>query len=152
VRVVLQRVSRASVRVDGTILGEVGLGFLLLAAAGAEDAPDEPQRLARKIAGLRVFADDAGKMNRSIDEVGGSVLLISQFTLYADVRRGRRPSWTGSAEPTVAAERIEAFRQALEAEGLSVATGRFGAHMELELVNDGPVTLILDGAELASGS
>jgi D-tyrosyl-tRNA(Tyr) deacylase len=78
--------------------------------------------------------------------------LISQFTLYADVRRGRRPSWTGSAEPTVAAERIEAFRQALEAEGLSVATGRFGAHMELELVNDGPVTLILDGAELASGS
>ncbi|HEY2802742.1 MAG TPA: D-aminoacyl-tRNA deacylase, partial [Actinomycetota bacterium] len=148
----LQRVSRASVRVDGTVLGEIGLGFLLLAAAGADDAPDEPQRLARKIAGLRVFADDAGKMNRSIDEVGGSVLLISQFTLYADLRRGRRPSWTGSAEPVVAAERLEAFRQALETEGLSVATGRFGAHMAVELVNDGPVTLILDGAELASGS
>jgi D-aminoacyl-tRNA deacylase len=148
VRVVLQRVSRASVRVEGELLGEIGLGFLLLAAAGAGDAPDEPQRLARKIAGLRVFADDAGKMNRSIDEVGGSVLFVSQFTLYADVRRGRRPSWTGSAEPAVAAERIETFRQALEAEGLSVATGRFGAHMEVELVNDGPVTLLLDGAEL----
>jgi D-tyrosyl-tRNA(Tyr) deacylase len=148
VRVVLQRVSRASVRVEGELLGEIGLGFVLLAAAGAEDAPDEPQRLARKIADLRVFADDAGKMNRSINEVGGSVLLVSQFTLYADVRRGRRPSWTGSAEPAVAAERIEAFRQALEAQALSVATGRFGAHMEVELVNDGPVTLLLDGAEL----
>ena len=147
-RVVLQRVSRASVRVDGAVVGEIGVGFLLLAAAGEEDAPDEPQRLARKIAGLRVFADDAGKMNRSIDEVGGSVLLISQFTLYAHVRRGRRPSWTGSAEPAVAEERIESFRRALEAEGLSVATGRFGAHMEVELVNDGPVTLLLDGAEL----
>jgi len=152
VRVVLQRVSRASVRVDGTVLGEIGPGLLLLAAAGAKDAPDEPQRLARKIAGLRVFADDTGKMNRSIDEVGGSVLLISQFTLYADLRRGRRPSWTGSAEPAVAAERIEAFRQALEAEGLFVATGRFGAHMAVELLNDGPVTLIIDGAELASSS
>lgn len=147
-RVVLQRVSRASVRVDGVLLGEIGLGLLLLAAAGKEDGPDEPQRLARKIAGLRVFADDAGKMNRSIDEVGGSVLLISQFTLYADVRRGRRPSWTGSAEPAVAEEGIEAFQRALEAEGLSVATGRFGAHMEVELINDGPVTLLLDGAEL----
>ena len=147
-RVVLQRVSRASVRVDGAVVGEIGVGFLLLAAAGEEDRPDEPQRLARKIAGLRVFGDDAGKMNRSIDEVGGSVLLISQFTLYAHVRRGRRPSWTGSAEPAVAEERIESFRRALEAEGLSVATGRFGAHMEVELVNDGPVTLLLDGAEL----
>jgi len=130
------------------MLGEIGLGFLLLAAAGAEDAPDEPQRLARKIAGLRVFADDAGKMNRSIDEVGGSVLLISQFTLYADVRRGRRPSWTGSAEPAVAEERIESFRRALQDEGLTVETGRFGAHMQLDLTNDGPVTLLLDGAEL----
>ena len=147
-RVVLQRVSRASVRVDGAVLGEIGLGFLLLAAAGAKDAPDESQRLARKIAGLRVFADDAGKMNRSIDEVGGSVLLISQFTLYADVRRGRRPSWTGSAEPAVAEERIESFRRALESEGLRVETGRFGAHMKVELLNDGPVTLLLDGAEL----
>jgi D-aminoacyl-tRNA deacylase len=148
VRVVLQRVSRASVRVDGAVLGEIGLGFLLLVAAGAGDAPDEPERLARKVATLRVFADAEGKMNRSIDEVGGSVLLISQFTLYADVRRGRRPSWTGSAEPGVAGERLEAFRRALEAEGLSVATGRFGAHMEVELLNDGPVTLILDGAEV----
>jgi D-tyrosyl-tRNA(Tyr) deacylase len=149
VRVVLQRVSRASVRVEGDLLGEIGNGFLLLAAAGAEDAPDEPQRLARKIAGLRVFPDRDGKMNRSIDEARGSVLLISQFTLYADMRRGRRPSWTGSAEPAVAEERIEALRRALEAEGLVVATGRFGAHMEVELLNDGPVTLLLDGSELA---
>ena len=149
-RVVLQRVSRASVRVEGELLGQIDTGFLLLAAAGTDDAPDEPERLARKIAGLRVFADDAGKMNRSIDEAGGSVLLISQFTLYADLRRGRRPSWTGSAEPAVAEERIEAFRRALEAEGLSVATGRFGAHMEVDLLNDGPVTLLLDGAELAA--
>jgi D-tyrosyl-tRNA(Tyr) deacylase len=148
VRVVLQRVSRASVRVEGELLGEIGVGFLLLAAAGEGDLPDEPRRLARKIAGLRVFADDAGKMNRSIDEVGGSVLLISQFTLYADVRRGRRPSWTGSAEPAVAAERIESFRRALQDEGLTVETGRFGAYMEVELLNDGPVTLLLDGAEL----
>ncbi|MFL5737387.1 MAG: D-aminoacyl-tRNA deacylase [Actinomycetota bacterium] len=151
-RVVLQRVSRASVRVDGEVLGEIGTGFVLLAAAGAGDASDEPERLARKIAGLRVFPDDAGKMNRSIGEARGSVLLISQFTLYADVKRGRRPSWTGSADPGVAEDRIEAFRTALEAEGLDVATGRFGAHMEVELVNDGPVTLLLDGSELASGA
>jgi D-tyrosyl-tRNA(Tyr) deacylase len=148
VRVVLQRVSQASVRAEGELLGEIGLGFLLLAAAGEDDMPDEPQRLARKIGGLRVFADDAGRMNRSIDDVDGAVLLISQFTLYADVRRGRRPSWTGSAEPAIAEERLEEFRRALEAEGLSVATGRFGAHMEVELVNDGPVTLLLDGTEL----
>jgi D-tyrosyl-tRNA(Tyr) deacylase len=134
--------------VEGELLGEIGVGFLLLAAAGEGDLPDEPRRLARKIVGLRVFADDAGKMNRSIDEVGGSVLLISQFTLYADVRRGRRPSWTGSAEPAVAAERIESFRRALQDEGLTVETGRFGAYMEVELLNDGPVTLLLDGAEL----
>jgi D-aminoacyl-tRNA deacylase len=152
VRVVLQRVSRASVRVEDDLVGEIGIGFVLLAAAGAEDAPDEPQRLAKKIARLRVFADDDGKMNRSIEEVGGSVLLISQFTLYADLKRGRRPSWTGSAEPEVAEERIEAFRRALQAEGLTVATGRFGAHMEVDLLNDGPVTLLMEGAELGSGS
>jgi D-tyrosyl-tRNA(Tyr) deacylase len=88
-------------------------------------------------------------MNRSIEEVGGSVLLISQFTLYADLRRGRRPSWTGSAEPAIAEERIEAFRRALEAEGLRVESGRFGADMQVDLLNDGPVTLLLDGAELS---
>ena len=149
-RVVLQRVSRASVRVDGKLLGEIGTGYVLLVAAGADDRPDEPERLARKIAGLRVFADGAGKMNRSIEEAGGSVLLISQFTLYADLRRGRRPSWTGSAEPAVAEERLEALRRALVTEGLAVATGRFGSHLDVELVNDGPVTLILDGRELSS--
>jgi D-tyrosyl-tRNA(Tyr) deacylase len=152
VRVVLQRVSKASVRVDGELLGEIGTGFVLLAAAGADDASDEPERLARKIAGLRVFPDDDGKMNRSIGDAAGSVLLISQFTLYADVKRGRRPSWSGSAEPELAQERIEAFRGALEAGGLQVATGRFGAHMEVELVNDGPVTLLLDGSGLSRGA
>jgi D-tyrosyl-tRNA(Tyr) deacylase len=152
VRVVLQRVSSASVRVDGEVVGAIGVGYVVLVAAGADDRPDEPERLAHKIVGLRVFADADGKMNRSIDEVGGSILLISQFTLYADLQRGRRPSWTGSAEPAVAEERVEEFRTALESEGLTVATGRFGAHMDVELVNDGPVTLLLDGGDVSSGA
>jgi D-tyrosyl-tRNA(Tyr) deacylase len=147
-RVVLQRVSRASVSVEGDIVAEIGLGLLLLVAAGAEDAPGEPKRLARKVAGLRVFADDDGKMNRSVVQVGGSALVVSQFTLYGDVRRGRRPSWTAAADPEIAGARIQEFAKALVAEGVPVASGRFGAHMDVELVNDGPVTLILDGAEL----
>ena len=147
-RVVLQRVSRASVSVEGTIVAEIGHGLLLLVAAGAGDTPDEPERLARKIAGLRVFADDDGKMNRSVVEVGGSALVVSQFTLYGDVRRGRRPSWTAAADPEIARARIEEFAKALEAEGAPIASGRFAAHMLVELVNDGPVTLILDAADL----
>jgi D-tyrosyl-tRNA(Tyr) deacylase len=146
--VVLQRVSRASVGVEDELAGEIGRGFLLLVAAGRGDGPDEPERLARKIAGLRVFPDDDGKMNRSVVDVGGAALVVSQFTLYGDVRRGRRPSWTGAADPEIARERIEDFAKALEAEDVPVASGHFGAHMDVELVNDGPVTLILDGAEL----
>jgi D-aminoacyl-tRNA deacylase len=147
-RVVLQRVAHAAVSVDGEVVARIGPGFLLLVGAGREDVEDEPERLADKIANLRVFADEAGKMNLALADVGGEVLVVSQFTLYGDVRKGRRPSWTGAADPGPAAERVEALALALERRGLSVGRGVFGAHMEVELLNDGPVTLVLDGAEL----
>jgi D-tyrosyl-tRNA(Tyr) deacylase len=150
-RVVLQRVARAAVRVDGKTVGEIGRGMLLLVAAGAHDRPEEPERLADKVAGLRIFEDGDGRMNLPIDAVGGEVLVVSQFTLYGDVRKGRRPSWSAAAPPDVAEERVEALARALEARGLRVARGVFRAHMEVELVNDGPVTLMLDGAELSDG-
>jgi D-tyrosyl-tRNA(Tyr) deacylase len=145
-RVVLQRVSRASVTVQGERVAGIGPGFLLLVGAGREDLEDEPERLAEKIANLRVFADAEGKMNLALAEVGGEVLVVSQFTLYGDVRKGRRPSWTAAADPGPAAERVEAFAVALERRGLAVGRGVFGAHMEVELLNDGPVTLVLEGA------
>ena len=147
-RVVLQRVSRASVTVDVERMAAIGAGFLLLVGAGREDLEDEPERLAEKIANLRVFADAEGKMNLALADVGGEVLVVSQFTLYGDVRKGRRPSWTGAADPGPAAERVEALALALERRGLKVGRGVFGAHMELDLLNDGPVTLVLDAAEL----
>jgi D-tyrosyl-tRNA(Tyr) deacylase len=147
-RIVLQRVARASVTVDGSILGRIDRGYLLLVAAGTQDRDDEIDKLASKVFHLRVFNDEAGKMNRSISEVGGSFLVVSQFTLYGDVRKGRRPSWLGAAAPEVAQQRVEAFAQALERLGGRVERGRFQAHMEVELLNDGPVTLILDGSEL----
>jgi D-tyrosyl-tRNA(Tyr) deacylase len=143
-RVVAQRVARASVTVDGVRVAKIGLGFLLLVGIGASDAEDEVDRLAEKIAGLRVFADADGKMNLALDDIGGAALVVSQFTLYGDLRRGRRPSWTAAADPEVAAARVEAFAQALENWGVRVARGVFGAHMEVELLNDGPVTLVLD--------
>jgi D-tyrosyl-tRNA(Tyr) deacylase len=148
VRVVLQRVSRASVDVDGKRVAEIGLGYLLLVAAGHDDRDGEPERLAEKIANLRVFADDDHKMNLALADVGGEALVVSQFTLYGDVRKGRRPSWTGAADPSVAEGRVEALAKALEARGVRVGRGVFGAHMEVDLVNDGPVTLVLEGAEL----
>jgi D-tyrosyl-tRNA(Tyr) deacylase len=147
-RVVLQRVARASVTVHGERVAEIGAGLLLLVGAGREDLEDEPERLADKIANLRVFADAGGKMNLALADVSAEVLVVSQFTLYGDVRKGRRPSWTGAADPGPAAERVEALALALERRGLSVGRGVFGAHMEVELLNDGPVTLVLDGAEL----
>jgi D-aminoacyl-tRNA deacylase len=147
-RIVLQRVARASVTVDGEELGSIGTGYLLLVAAGAHDLPDEVERLADKIVGLRVFADAEGKMNLPLSEVDGEVLVVSQFTLYGDVRKGRRPSWIGAAPPDVAEERVEAFARALEQRDVRVARGRFRAHMEVALLNDGPVTLVLDGAGL----
>jgi D-tyrosyl-tRNA(Tyr) deacylase len=142
-RVVLQRVARARVTVDGEVVGAIERGLLLLVGVGRGDDPDESERLAEKVAGLRVFEDDDGKTNLALADVGGDVLVVSQFTLYGDVRGGRRPSWTGAEDPGVAAERVEAFAQALEARGIRVARGVFGAHMEIELLNDGPFTLIL---------
>jgi D-aminoacyl-tRNA deacylase len=147
-RVVLQRVSRAAVTVGGDRVSEIGRGYLLLVAAGADDGEGEVERLAEKIVNLRVFPDSEGRMNLPLADVGGEVLVVSQFTLYGDVRRGRRPSWTGVAPPEVAEERIEAFARALEARGVRVARGVFRADMQVELVNDGPVTLVLDTAGL----
>jgi D-tyrosyl-tRNA(Tyr) deacylase len=147
-RVVLQRVARASVSVEGERVAVIGPGFLLLVGIGAKDGDGEVERMAGKIASLRVFADAEGKMNLALGDVGGEVLVVSQFTLYGDLRKGRRPSWTGAAEPDLAAERVEAFAQALEAMGLKVGRGVFGAHMAVDLLNDGPVTLVLDASEL----
>ena len=145
-RVVLQRVRRASVGVDGREVASIGRGYLLLVGIGADDAEGQTERMADKIVGLRLFADDAGKTNLALEDVGGEILVVSQFTLYADLRKGRRPSWTDAAAPEVAAERVEAFARALEDRGVGVRRGVFGAHMEIELVNDGPFTLVLEGA------
>lgn len=146
-RILLQRVSRATVRVGGETIAEIGPGLLLLVGIGAGDGPGEEDRLADKVVHLRVFSDDEGKMNRSLTDVGGEILVVPQFTLYGDVRSGRRPSWDAAAPPEVAADGVEAFARALEARGAPVRRGRFGAHMEVDLVNDGPVTLWLDTAE-----
>jgi D-aminoacyl-tRNA deacylase len=145
-RIVLQRVTRARVTVGGEVVGSIGRGLLALVGVGRGDAPEEADRLAEKVAGLRVFEDDAGKTNLALGDVGGDVLVVSQFTLYGDVRKGRRPSWTGAEDPDLAAERVEAFARGLERRGVTVARGVFGAHMEVELVNDGPFTLLLDPA------
>jgi D-tyrosyl-tRNA(Tyr) deacylase len=148
VRLLLQRVSRAAVRVRGRTVGEIGRGFLALVGVGADDPPGEERRLAEKVFHLRVFADDEGKMNRSLTETGGAVLVVPQFTLYGDVRRGRRPSWVGAARPEVAEERVEAFARELERLGTRVERGAFREHMEVELTNDGPVTILIDAADL----
>jgi D-aminoacyl-tRNA deacylase len=148
VRVVLQRVSRASVRVAGQMVAEIGPGFVLLVASGSDERDGDARRLAEKLFHLRVFEDAQGKMNLALSDVGGAVLVVPQFTLYADWRRGRRPSWAGAAPPDVAALRVEELAAALESLGASVARGAFGQHMEVELVNDGPVTLVLDTVEL----
>ncbi len=119
-------------------------GLLVLVGVGADDAPGVPERLARKVHGLRIFEDDAGKMNLALPDMGGEVVVVPQFTLYGDTSRGRRPSWIAAAPPEVAAERVEEFAAALEALGVRVHRGAFREHMEVELVNDGPVTLILE--------
>jgi len=146
-RVLLQRVSRASVRVRGELVSEIGPGLLLLVGVGKDDGFGEYDRLAEKVVNLRVFEDEHGKMNRSLADVGGEVLVVPQFTLYGDVRKGRRPSWDAAAPPEIAADRVEAFARALEARGASVERGAFREHMQVELVNDGPVTLWIDAAE-----
>ena len=145
-RIVLQRVSRAAVRVRGGTVAEIGKGFLLLVGVGRDDAFGQYDRLAEKVIHMRVFEDEAGKMNLSLADVGGEVLVVPQFTLYGDVRKGRRPSWDGAAPPGIAEDRVEAFAKALEARGATVRRGAFREHMQVELVNDGPVTLWIDAA------
>ncbi|GMV04815.1 MAG: D-aminoacyl-tRNA deacylase [Gemmatimonadota bacterium] len=144
-RVVLQRVSRAAVSVDGRVVGEIGTGFVLLVGFRADDGDDHLSWMADKVLGLRVFPDGEGKMNLGLDEIGGDLLVVSQFTLYGDARKGRRPSFVDAAPPEVAVSLYERFVGVLRerAPGL-VATGEFGAHMEVSLVNDGPVTLVLE--------
>lgn len=143
-RVVLQRVSSASVTVNDQELGAIGQGYMLLVAIQDADTEAELDYLVRKITGLRVFEDEAGKMNLSIQDVGGSILSISQFTLYADTRRGNRPSFTDAGAPAYAEKMYDQFNTKLAATGLTVATGEFGADMKVSLVNDGPVTIISD--------
>ena len=144
-RVVLQRVSRAEVRIEGRTVGRIGAGLLLLVGFTSEDGDDDVEWMAQKVAGLRVFADDEGKMNRSLEDIGGDVLVVSQFTLYGDVRKGRRPSFVHAAPPSVAIPLYERFIEALydSIQG-RVQTGEFGAIMEVESVNDGPVTLLIE--------
>jgi len=143
-RSVVQRVSRAVVRVDRQVAGEVGRGLVVLLGVAGGDSPEDARWTADKLAQLRIFEDEAGKMNRSVQEVGGSVLLVSQFTLLGDARKGNRPSFTGAAPPELANALYEEVAALLRARALPVATGVFRAHMEVELVNDGPVTLLLD--------
>ncbi len=140
----VQRVARAAVRVDRQVVGEVGHGLLVLLGVAAEDGAEDARWTADKLAQLRVFEDDAGKMNRSVQDVGGSVLLVSQFTLLGDARKGNRPSFVEAAPPDVASALYEEVASLLRAREVPVAQGVFRAAMEVELVNDGPVTLLLD--------
>jgi D-aminoacyl-tRNA deacylase len=147
-RVLLQRVSRASVTVDEQVVGQIGQGLLVLLGVGQDDSEVQVKTLADKIAHLRIFGDDEGKMNRSLLDIGGEVLVVSQFTLYADTRRGRRPSFTDAAPPTLAEPLVEHFKDALASYGLPIASGIFGAYMTIDLRNEGPVTVLLDSEEL----
>ena len=147
-RAVLQRVTRASVTVEGTVVGRIGLGWLVLLGVARGDTDDDADRIADKVANLRAFEDDQGKMNRSVLDVEGDVLVVSQFTLLGDCRAGRRPSFTEAAEPAEADRLYRRVVERLTAAGLTVATGVFRAMMDVELVNDGPVTLLLDSRRL----
>ena len=147
-RALLQRVSRASVTVDEKVVGQIGHGLLILLGVGQGDNEVQVKALADKIVYLRIFGDEEGKMNRSLLDIGGAVLVVSQFTLYADMRRGRRPSFTNAAPPSLAEPLVERFKAAIAAYGLTVADGIFGAYMEVELLNTGPVTIWLDSEEL----
>lgn len=143
-RAVVQRVREASVTVDGRVTGEVGVGVLVLLGVGVEDAERDAGWLAGKVARLRIFEDDAGKMNRSLLDVGGGALVVSQFTLYGDAAKGNRPSFVAAARPETAVPLYEAFCRELEAQGVPVGRGVFGAHMDVRLLNDGPVTIFLE--------
>jgi D-tyrosyl-tRNA(Tyr) deacylase len=147
-KVLLQRVSSASVTVDDEIVGQIGPGFLILLGIGHNDGEAEVKMLTDKIVYLRVFADDEGKMNRSVLDIGGQVLIVSQFTLYADVRKGRRPSFIQAAPPALAEPLVERFKEAIASHNITVAGGIFGADMQVLLINDGPVTIWLDSEEM----
>ena len=143
-RVVVQRVSRASVTIGGSVSGAIDRGLLVLVGFTTGDGPAEVDWMAQKLVDLRIFGDDAGKMNRSVEDVGGGVLVVSQFTLYGDVSKGRRPSFIHAADPSEAVPLYEAFVAAVRARDVPVETGEFGAMMDVELVNDGPVTLVIE--------
>ena len=143
-RAVVQRVSRADVRVDGKVVGACGPGLVVLVGAGHEDTPETAERLAAKVARLRIFPDEEGRFDRSLLDTGGEALVVSQFTLLADTRKGNRPSLVDAARPEQAEPLVERFADVLRALAVRVETGVFGARMEVELVNDGPVTIVLD--------
>lgn len=147
-RLVVQRVTRASVTVDGEVTGKIGRGYMVLVGAEVGDTEADARLCADKLAGLRVFVDDEDKMNRSVLDVGGEILLVSQFTLLGDARHGRRPSFIAAARPEVAEPLLETMKAMLEEKGLHVETGRFRAHMDVELVNDGPVTILIDSRKV----
>jgi D-tyrosyl-tRNA(Tyr) deacylase len=147
VRALLQRVTRASVRVDGEMIGEIGPGLAILLGVGPDDTDAVADELARRSVELRIFRDEGGRTNRSLADIGGAALVVSQFTLYADTRRGRRPGFTGAAPPELAERLYERFAAAIRTADLTVATGSFGAEMQVELVNDGPFTIWLDSAD-----
>ena len=147
-RAVVQRVSRASVRVDGEIVGQIDAGLLVLLGVGQEDTESDADYLVDKIVGLRVFEDAEGKMNRSVIDEGGAVLAVSQFTLFGDVRRGKRPSFDGAARPELAKKLYEYFVERVRASGVRCETGTFQAMMQVELVNEGPVTIMVDSKKL----
>lgn len=143
-RCVIQKVTRARVSVDGETVGEIGLGFVALIGVRVDDGEADVRYITDKVAHLRIFEDEAGKLNRSLDQVGGAILAVSQFTLYGDARGGRRPSFIEAAKPELANALYQQLVEAWRAQGLTVETGRFRAEMQLELVNDGPCTILLD--------
>ena len=147
-RLVVQRVTRASVTVDGEVTGKIGKGYMVLVGAEVGDTEADARLCADKLAGLRVFVDDEDKMNRSVLDVGGAILLVSQFTLLGDARHGRRPSFIAAARPEEAEPLLVTMKAMLEEQGLHVETGRFRAHMDVELVNDGPVTILIDSRKV----
>ncbi len=147
-RAVIQRVMQAKVKVDGESVGQIGNGLLVYVSVGRTDTVKDAELVAEKLANLRIFADEAGKMNRSVSDVGGSVLLVSNFTLHGDCRKGRRPSFDAAAEPALARELYEKVGELIAQRGVSVEKGVFGGHMHVSSINDGPVTLLLDSSKL----
>lgn len=147
-RVVVQRSRHAEVRIDGQVVGRIDRGFMLLVGVTHSDTMDDVRWLAKKVAAMRVFEDEQGKMNLDINQIGGSILSISQFTLYGDSRKGNRPSFINAARPELASPLYDAFNDVLRSDyGLTVETGRFGADMQVDFINDGPVTILLDSAD-----